>query len=69
MIILPALPPPDSILYSDPSEQKRSPELCPDWGKASAPARFQEAGTALAAKKDCCTRCRAAVLRIVIKRI
>ena len=22
MIILPALPPPDSILYSDPSEQK-----------------------------------------------
>ena len=26
MIILPVPPPPDSILYSDPSEQKRSPE-------------------------------------------
>ena len=47
----------------------RPGEICPDQGKAYAPARFQEIGTALTSKKDCCTRCRAAVLRIVIKRI
>lgn len=30
MIILPVLPPPDSILYSDPSEQKTKPGTSAD---------------------------------------
>ena len=45
MIILPVPPPPDSILYSDPSEQKQSPERlrtlrCPFLCFAAACVKF-----------------------------